>query len=502
MTDELASFDAAPVMAQLMGFQRHTVEHVIDRFYGPEPVDGFLVADETGLGKTVVARGVIARTIEELQHRDEVDRVDVVYVCSNQDLARQNLRKLNVTGAAHHGMASRLTLLAEHSRRFTQPGQDGLVKAVNLVSFTPGTSFSRGFAAGTARERAMVYLMLEKKLGLTGGTRRRAWRLFRGGVSSDERFAQYVEELRADLRRDLAAHPSATGQGTADLPDLIDPAIAVPFLEAAASDGLLDRCQDLLDRVRDRRFPGEEAWQLTGALRTLLARESMRLLTPDLVILDEFQRFRELLVPDSEAGELAHHLFDCRAHDGHRAKTLLLSATPFKAFTFAEEARFSDEDHHRDFLQLVEFLAGERDDITDDIAAALRDYRQAVVTGRADAELTDRVRHSLLRVMSRTERPRILARDTSVEVRTTLEVPTVDDLRGYVAMQPGPRRQRRLPAGLLEVLPPLRQLHGRLQALHPDPCRPRRPVPPGERPAPAGRHPAPRHGRDPGPAPG
>jgi hypothetical protein len=56
-------YDAEPVLAGLTGFQRATVDHVTGRFY-----DGgakrFLVADESGLGKSVVARGVIARAAE------------------------------------------------------------------------------------------------------------------------------------------------------------------------------------------------------------------------------------------------------------------------------------------------------------------------------------------------------------------------------------------------------------------------------------------------------
>ena len=51
-------------MAGLKGFQRETVAHVIDCFYGVSRSRRFLVADETGLGKSVVARGVIAKTLE------------------------------------------------------------------------------------------------------------------------------------------------------------------------------------------------------------------------------------------------------------------------------------------------------------------------------------------------------------------------------------------------------------------------------------------------------
>ena len=90
-------FDASAVLAQLQPFQRNTVEHVVENFYGDDRTSRFLVADETGLGKSIVAKGVIAKAIEKLQDDGSVNRIDIVYVCSNIDLARQNLSRLNVT---------------------------------------------------------------------------------------------------------------------------------------------------------------------------------------------------------------------------------------------------------------------------------------------------------------------------------------------------------------------------------------------------------------------
>ena len=78
------SFDPAPVLAGLKQFQRDTVEHVVNRFYrDPDRARRFLVADETGLGKSLVARGVIARAIEHLEDSPDIGRIDIVYVCSN-----------------------------------------------------------------------------------------------------------------------------------------------------------------------------------------------------------------------------------------------------------------------------------------------------------------------------------------------------------------------------------------------------------------------------------
>ncbi|SDC03308.1 hypothetical protein GA0111570_11512 [Raineyella antarctica] len=435
MTDR-RPFLAQPILDGLTSFQRNTVEHIIDRFYGDDPTDRFLIADETGLGKTIVARGVIARTVEQLQRNDHVDRIDVVYVCSNLDLAHQNLRKLNVTDGAQHGIASRLTLLAKHSRDFTQPGDDGLMKAVNLVSFTPGTSFSSSWRSGTAQERAMLYLLLEKKMQLTGWRAKGALQVLQGTVSNPERFRDwYVSDLRRQLTYGRA--PIAEALDDPELPDCIDPAVSRPFLAAAAAGerSLLDRFEDLLQEVHHRN-KWDDAWPLVAELRKLLARESVRLLTPDLVILDEFQRFRDLLVEDSETGELAHHLFNFNEEGtDHRAKVLLLSATPFKPFTYAEEAH-GGEDHHRDFLEIVRFLAGGKDgEVTDGIAAALRDYRNAVVTGRGADDLTQQVRDRLLTVMERTERPRLLTTAMTKEDSTPLAPPPADDLRGYVALR-------------------------------------------------------------------
>ena len=80
----------------LKDFQRDTVDTSSTSSTASQ-TKRFLVADEVGLGKTLVARGVIAKAIEHLQ-REGIERIDVVYVCSNADIARQNINRLNVTG--------------------------------------------------------------------------------------------------------------------------------------------------------------------------------------------------------------------------------------------------------------------------------------------------------------------------------------------------------------------------------------------------------------------
>ena len=47
---------ASRFLGQLKDFQLRTVDHVFDRLYGGDGTGRFLVADEVGLGKTLVAR--------------------------------------------------------------------------------------------------------------------------------------------------------------------------------------------------------------------------------------------------------------------------------------------------------------------------------------------------------------------------------------------------------------------------------------------------------------
>lgn len=345
-------FDAGRVMAGLTGFQRNTVEHVVGRFYGSERATRFLVADETGLGKTMVARGVIARAIEELEHDRAVDRIDIVYVCSNSDIAQQNLNALDVTGDDHHRFTSRLTLLAKHSRHLT-PLRTRFTKPVNLISFTPGTSFDKGWQSGKAEERAMLYLLFEEPLDLRGRRATAAGRLLQGTVRRLDSFRNVIEGLRLELRGD------------------IDENVRTRFLAAGEREGLAGEFDELINELGQRRIVPDTVrtttWRLVAKMRTTLARESVHLLEPDLIILDEFQRFRQLLSRESEAGELAHSLFDYP-----QARVLLLSATPYKPFTYTEEDVRGD-DHHRNFMETVRFLAEPlRDPVAERIAQGLR----------------------------------------------------------------------------------------------------------------------------------
>src|SRR4051794_15507673 len=106
-----------------------------------------------GLGKTLVARGLITCAIDHLW--DKVDRIDIVYICSNADIARQNVKKLKIPDLGDFPLSSRITMLPTRIHDLQQ-------NRVNLISFTPGTSFDLQFNMGRGEERALLYLLLEE----------------------------------------------------------------------------------------------------------------------------------------------------------------------------------------------------------------------------------------------------------------------------------------------------------------------------------------------------
>ena len=144
--------EATQATTGLRDFQRDTVDWVFSRLYtDADRTRRFLIADEVGLGKTLVAKGIIARAVERL--RAERERAGVVYVCSNGAIAQQNIRRLALAGDNVSCVASRLTLLARdvHNLR----GND-----VNFVSFTPSTTFDLGDSLGRVDERALLHQLL------------------------------------------------------------------------------------------------------------------------------------------------------------------------------------------------------------------------------------------------------------------------------------------------------------------------------------------------------
>jgi hypothetical protein len=382
-TDNIERPDVQEIMSRLKDFQRDTVEYIFQRLYKDEDrVSRFLIADEVGLGKTLVARGIIAKAVDKLW--DDTDRIDVVYICSNQEIAQQNIDRLNITQDHHFRFASRATLLPITIQQLQK-------NKLNFVSLTPGTSFNLRSRTGRAWERVVLYHMLRK-----------AWKaqdsvlsnVIRGDVkksnwNSDIRWFRKNKKVDRGLQKafeqELAKHPELRGD--------------------------YERIARLIGSRRTN-IPGNIKWErnvLIGKFRRVLARSSLGELQPDLIILDEFQRFKNILDEKDDMAILAKELFEFKDTSTDReAKVLLLSATPYKMYTIHGE---EDEDHYKDFIHTARFLLEPLPDRLPQLEAEIEKFRSAFFQLSYDRgakkDLLDAksgIENILRKVMVRTER--------------------------------------------------------------------------------------------------
>ena len=340
--------DAGAVLADLKDFQRRTAVWAFERMFAQEdPAIRFLVADEVGLGKTHVAKGVIAQVIDHLRRTGD-KRQDIVYVCSNAAIARQNIRKLVPAGIKPIENADRLTMLP-----LAQLNEgDSATTGINLLPITPGTSLKFGRSTGTFPERCLAYTFLRAHWG-AGAMSAPARRIFWEGLWAGDRYDR-DKRLRSHEQWYRPLIEGTLGQ----FAELIEE------LDRSRDAHDEPTVRDLFDELADglawkRTIPyhlHELRRELIGEVRRVMARVGIAALQPDLVILDEFQRFKDLLRPnpDNFAAEAAHRLFDHRDPETGRAtRTLLLSATPYRMYTISNEV---EDDHYEDFLNTCSFL--------------------------------------------------------------------------------------------------------------------------------------------------
>ena len=434
------TYNAEPVLGQLKDFQRATVERVFGRMYDPEdPALRFLVADEVGLGKTLVARGLIAKTIAHLE--DKVDRVDVIYVCSNAQIAKQNVQRLQVPGVEHMELADRITMLPIVAHKLSR-------NKVNLVAFTPGTSFGVAKGSGHKNERAVLRLMLEAVWGSEKFSAKASYRVFQGTVQQLSNFEALCRETRKLYRHHLDEELVNAFESGIAKHDQIGSATGKPPLVSRYE----DLCGIFAHDKPQTGFSNQERRlrnAFVGDIRAVLARSCLESLEPDLIILDEFQRFKNLLSdPEIEDVandvELAHELFEFVDHtSGHNARVLLLSATPYKMMTTTGEV---DDDHHRDLVDTFAFLVSHDPCAVSQLRMELKDLRRSLLQigrdhGEAARAARVRVEASMRRVMVRTERL-AATEDRSGMLRTELASVTLeaDDVRRFVAVAQLARR--------------------------------------------------------------
>lgn len=428
------------VTAGLKNFQRATVERIDQLFR--QGRNRVLVADEVGLGKTLIARGCIAKT--GVLRAEEGDNLfKVVYVCSNQNIARKNIIKLDVYNVGGFDRLSDSRLSMQHLRIVEQEIEcENTGRDAQLIPLTPQTSFSMTWGGGTVGERALMFHILRRLprlQGLEDGLERR---MIYGGSKGWYGWA----------REHYAARVVDAERATADT-DAPYPQTVISEIEEKYSDIIEDLATVIEE---DRPIDG----RLLNRLRTMFARISVKRLQPDLVIMDEFQRFKFLLSDDiSDMGIIAHEFLN-----RSDTRVLLLSATPYKLYSTLEEIEDKpDEDHYQEFMQVMRFLfkdPAERSHFEKtwtQYSDTLRFLRQndinVVLASKEAAE------NELYRGMCRTERLSVMNGEDFIDSESTRQPLNItpDDIRSYVEgcqlLEGIQGRNRRLPLDYAKSCP-------------------------------------------------
>ena len=396
-------------MAEPKDFQEKTAKRIADLLINGR--SRVLLADEVGLGKTIVARRVI-ELIRGWREDAKDNFYKVVYICSNANISKQNIRELGVQNSSDFG-DSRLSMqhlqIAKNEYIISKEAEKKGVMPERLIPLTPCTSFQIVNSTGTARERALMCALLPKITHIEDES------ALSDFLSMDVKYWEwYVNRYNQEI-------------------ESINESDYISNMQKAFAEK--DRETQLTDRLNAACMNGDKAERksVLTMLRRTFAEISMDMLEPDLIVMDEFQRFSDLLHPgDDEQSMLVKRFFS-----NPETKILLLSATPYKPFSTLAEINEGDVDAYRDFLKVIDFLFVTKDEagqfqtiwkrFSNDLRLISTENKDCVLESKSVAE------EELYKVMCRTER---ITNNMDPSAQTVFDVPVADvDMLSFAEAQ-------------------------------------------------------------------
>lgn len=405
MTDAIFQLDKT--LEGLKDFQEATVEAVQKHFDNPKHSNRVLVADEVGLGKTIVAKGVIAEMLKSKLHHltnEHQEVLKVTYICSNLTLANENKKKLAVfKGEFQKQYVAEPTFGRLVELAIEKKFQRNKETLLEVNSLTPSTSFKLTSGHGNRWERFIIYQMLMRDEKFTFYDEILS-EVFRDGVIKDG--PNGWDSLKPFFDQNYSFNEDIFFDFTLALEDKLS-LEQLEYLEL--ENGTLGT---ILEAYCRKEITIPRLVRLRTLLRVALAKSCAKNLKADLFILDEFQRFQSLLDTNNENEEslIAREIFKKKDN----TKVLLLSATPFKALSRLDEDE-QNEAHLDELRKLLKFLSDynigfidsyekERDELLKQILS-LRD------TSMGDMEISSEHKEAVEKLLSsyicRTERSQI-----------------------------------------------------------------------------------------------
>lgn len=390
-----------------------------------------LLADEVGLGKTIVAKAVVEKTGVWRQEIGD-DEYVVVYICSNAAIAEQNCGKLGIPGENRISISE--GRLSMQHLTLAEAKTKGNVK---LIPMTPATSFQMRNGVGVVYERALAYNLMEK-CGICESYKEELSLFMRTSyITKKENWDGYVdyEAERINRLEDKEAYLSNMKKLIADT----FPEDLITDIEEVCK--LIENNYDKVKETAyiDEIVPWQKQKDIINRIRYCFAQISLGMLNPDLVIMDEFQRFKDLIEIDEDDNSDEAMLSRKFLKDNTDSCVLLLSATPYKPYSTLTEVVDGEETHIKEFMRVMDFLSKDKEenrkfhDVWNSYTEHLSEIRgndlSVLIASKNDAE------SALYNHMCRTERRSTGIIDTSKAATIPVSKLTADNIRSYVELQ-------------------------------------------------------------------
>ena len=361
-------------LAGLKDFQLETVNYTIKQFFENNKTK-MLIADEVGLGKTIVSRGIVAKMYEKhLQSSIKTKPFNVVYICSNQAIAKQNIEKLNIFYGEdasqvidYSSTDDRITALAYEPKKQTSKFK------FRIKAFTPATSFDHKTNVGRSDERVLLYRLLMNHEKLSDKKNSLKWLLKGSKRMNDDNWKKAIIEAEIFevnnrkthdypgtyryIRKDLYKKFIKALKQKVAIKDL--KGVYNHFEIKVEKTGLYLLEKMCTERIQINNYDTKYKIfrPIINYLRVKLSECCKEYLEASLFILDEFQRYDKLIKSkhsDEHGIELARQILNKKG-----ARVLMLSATPFKPYT-NEFDHLNGEHHYKEFENVLRFLLKEQ----------------------------------------------------------------------------------------------------------------------------------------------
>lgn len=425
-------------------YQKRTIKRIVDSYMRMDAsadmsktAKRFLLADEVGLGKTIVAKGVIRcmmckllkkeldelpeeKSQEKTETREEVIKsmragnryyyFHVLYMCANTNIAKQNEVKLG------------LREIEEKAVKKSRAEWTNRSSCLSRKIFDIGVGYKRD-DSGQIQKKVEV-----KQVPSLDVSFHQVLDDYGEIYGKDDGIYEYLNKI---VNENFAARliilpitPKISGKikgkGNKDerqyIWNLINGFEKYDEIDYKTTD-IKDQFEKLMEYYRSsvernksikecesNAFTNDadnNAWE---TVRENISDITLKWLKPELIIYDEFQNFREIMTEYTASQKL----------DSQEPYALMLSATPFRMYLSDNQAE--QDEKNADLTKVCEFLTQKQDEKPSELSDSLKEYKSALedfskssgISERTVLEKKKAFESKMSQVFSRMERINVL----------------------------------------------------------------------------------------------